>query len=368
MKPNRLHYLGVLAVLLSASAARGDGCYIPEKAVRKIPEIPAQRALLSWKDGMETLVISSALDSEAQKVGWIIPIPAVPQTIEKASPGGLKTLNFCIAPDITHDLSPEITIAVVSVLIANLLMGTFLFKRERFIAITLLVFAAFLLWSLLLPAAAGVSAHAAMKAGNVQVEKSASVGSYDVRVLKSAKSDELNAWLDENGFSRLPAAADETIADYISQRWVFAAIKLSRTESGINAPHPIKMIFPAKEAVYPMRLTAIAGGSPRFEIFVIGSGSASCALLEEEFCDRFSRVVHDQGSGYETRTSFAGLTTHQGVGHPAICSLLWDNCVLTKFAGTVNSKDMTSDLRVSWKPFESHQQHFFTGGAHELSL
>ena len=103
----RIQCAAALAVLFSASAAMGDGCYIPEHAVRKIPEIPAQRAVLSWKDGVETLVISSALDSEAQKLGWIIPIPAVPRVIEKESPGALKTLNFCIQPKITHDISPE---------------------------------------------------------------------------------------------------------------------------------------------------------------------------------------------------------------------------------------------------------------------
>ena len=71
----RLRFLGVVAMLLSASVALADGCYIPKRAVRKFPEIPAQRAVLSWAHGVETLVISSALDSEAQKLGWIIPIP-----------------------------------------------------------------------------------------------------------------------------------------------------------------------------------------------------------------------------------------------------------------------------------------------------
>ena len=127
----RLRYLGVIAFLFSASAAFGDGCYIPERAVRKIPEIVAQRAVLSWKDGVETLVISSALDSEAQTLGWIIPVPAVPTTIEKATPGALKTLDFCIQPKITHDLSREVRAAIVIVLVGNLLWGTWLFKRKR---------------------------------------------------------------------------------------------------------------------------------------------------------------------------------------------------------------------------------------------
>ncbi len=128
----RLRLLGVVASLLSASAALGDGCYIPERAVRKIPEIPVQHAVLSWKDGVETLVIASALDSEAQTVGWIIPVPAVPERIEKETPGTLKTLDFCIQPKITHDLYRETWAAIIAVVIVNLLLGTWLFKRERF--------------------------------------------------------------------------------------------------------------------------------------------------------------------------------------------------------------------------------------------
>src|SRR5271165_4941877 len=117
----RLRYLGVIAFLLSASVAFGDGCYVPERAVRKIPEIVAQRAVLSWKDGVETLVISSALDSEAQTLGWIIPVPAVPTTMEKATPGALKTLDVCIQPTITHDLSREVRAAIAIVFVGNLL-------------------------------------------------------------------------------------------------------------------------------------------------------------------------------------------------------------------------------------------------------
>jgi len=72
----------VFLVLLGVSLA--DGCYVPARAVKKIPEIPAQRALISFKDGRETMVISSALNSESQELGWIIPVPCVPDSIEKA--------------------------------------------------------------------------------------------------------------------------------------------------------------------------------------------------------------------------------------------------------------------------------------------
>jgi len=88
-------------------AAFADGVYLPDRAVRKLPGIPTQRALLSWRDGTETLLIASALDSESQRLGWLVPLPSVPRDISKADPGALKTLAFCVQPRITHDLSQE---------------------------------------------------------------------------------------------------------------------------------------------------------------------------------------------------------------------------------------------------------------------
>ena len=188
----RLRYLVVIAFLLSGSVAWGDGCYIPERAVRKIPEIVAQHAVLSWKDGVETLVVSSALDSEAQTLGWIIPVPAVPNTIEKATPGALKTLDFCIQPTIIHDLSREVRATIVVVLIGNLLMATWWFKRERFGCLLLLLLLLFVLVSLLLPALASAGAGAVTKASGVQVEKTATVGSYTISILKPSRPDGLD--------------------------------------------------------------------------------------------------------------------------------------------------------------------------------
>jgi len=350
----------VIAFLLSASVAFGDGCYIPERAVRKIPEIVAQRAILSWKDGVETLVISSALDSEAQTLGWIIPVPAVPTTMEKATPGALKTLDFCIQPKITHDLLRVVRATIIAMFVANLLWGTWLFKRKRFGDLLLVVAILFVLTGLLLPALGTAGAGAATKASSVQVEKTATVGSYAISILRPSRPDGLDGWLAANGFAALPEAAGSIIADYISQGWVFAAIKLTRGESGTNAPHPIKLTVASKEPVYPMKLTAIAGGKPGFELFVIGDDRAACDTLQEEFCDRFSKTENIEWPKPESPFLFSGQTTRCNIGHSAICSLMWQDCVLTKLVGNVDAASMTKDIQFAWKPFKAHQDHFFT--------
>jgi hypothetical protein len=351
--------LGVVAVWLSAAVALADGCYIPKRAVRKFPDIPAQRAVLSWTGGVETLVISSALDSEAQKLGWIIPIPSVPQKIEKESPGGLRTLSYCIQPEITHDLYPVIGPVLLVAFVGNLLAATGVFYPKRFFSVVLLVLLMMLCSGLMLPAL-GTSRVTAARTGNVLVEKTATVGSYDVTVLRPAQPKDLNAWLGNNGFATLPTEADKTVAGYTAQGWVFAAIKLTRGQSGANAPHPIKLVFTAKEAVYPLRLTALARGSPEIELFVIAKDTASCGVLAEEFCDRFAQEPDSSKPAYTVGEPFHGAATRCSIGHPAIWPLLWNDCVLTKLSGAVRAGDMKEDIRFDWKPFHAYRQHFYS--------
>ncbi len=370
----RVHGMGALVVLAFASVALGDGVYIPQRAVRKVPDIPAQRAVLSWRNGQETLLISSALDSASQKLGWIIPLPAVPKSIEKQLPGGLKTLDFCIQPKITHDLYPLVLFAVYAFFVINLALATLLFKkRDRlgYLLIELLLFG--VVPSLMLPAL-GASAP---RAARVQILKTATVGSYHISVLRPKKLGDLNAWLAKNDFSLLPATAGPAVADYIADGWVFVAIKLVRAESGANAPHPIQMTFASKEPVYPLKLTGLAGGSTAFEIFVIANDRAACRQLEVEFCDRFRQDIahasyaYDSESDphYETKTLFVGDTSNQIIGHPAICSLMWDKCILSKFAGTIDADRMTADLQFDRKPFEACRQHLYTRrGARHVAL
>ncbi len=355
----RLCCLGVIAFLVCGSVASGDGCYIPERAVRKIPEIVGQRAVLSWKDGTETLIIESALDSQAQQLGWIIPVPNVPATIEKATPGTLKTLDFCIQPKVTHDLSALIQTAIFSMLVCNLLFGSLFLKRESLGCAAVFVLVLFLLIGLLLPAG-NSGRDVTTRSSGVRVEKTAKVGSYAISVLRPERPDGLDSWLTENGFAALPEAARPIVADYVSRGWVFAAIKLTRSELGANVPHPIKLQFASDEPVYPMKLTALAGGSPAFELFVIGKDRAMCNELPEEFCDSYTQRADVDSETDERRTAYDGQTTHCDVGHAAICSLMWDGCVLTKLSGNLDAARMTDDIHFTWAPFKSHQDHYFT--------
>jgi len=354
----RLRYFAVIALVLPCSVAWADGCYVPQRAVRKFPSIPTQRALLTWKEGVETLVISSALDSESQSLGWIIPLPNPPTSIEKATPGMLKTLDFCIQPQISHVQESAVDTALYCAVVANVFLAIVLFSRRRLLYLPILLGFAFVLPSLFTTAGVGGPGSAAAVSNSI-VQKSVTVGAYRIAILKPARRGDLNDWLTKNDFSVLPDSADAVVDDYVARSWVFAAVKLWRDEAGANTPHPIKMDFPAAKAVYPVRLTALAGGATRFELHVIASQRAACDRLATEYCDSFAKLSYDFSS-YEPHQLYVAGTTNRSIAHPALTPLLWNKCVLTKLAGTLRAAEMTQDLSFTWQAFVPYQEHFIT--------
>lgn len=350
----------LLLVLFSLLVFRAlaDGCYIPARAVLKMPAIPAQQAIVTWKDGTETLVIASSLDSESQKLGWIIPLPSVPDTIEKATPGTLKTLAFALQPTITHDLYLECKMSVILLTVVLLLLATVLFYRQGFRDLLLLLAILFVLSAALFPAGMSASGGHAM-ARAAHVEKTVRVGAYAISILRSGHTDGLTQWLSANGFAPVPASAQKTVSDYIREGWVFAAIALSRQEHGANTPHPIRMTFKTEKPVYPMRLTALAGGSTDLDLFVIADQQASCDTLQRSFCDQFISSTNTD-KNVETPTSYHGKNSNLALGHPAFCDLMWKDCIVTKLSGQIPAQEMTKDLYFGWTPFKPFRQHLYT--------
>jgi len=348
-----------LCVMFSSAHAWADGGMFPAPGFPSVVEIPAQRAFISFRDGMETLIVESGLSSESPNVAWVLPVPSVPDTIEKASPGGLKTLSFCLQPRIIHDL---VTFAAISSALLFLVLFYLAIRLESPAltaaqAITAILFVV-LLAGLLLPALGSArQASFSHTATGVAVEQEGVVGSYAVSVLRADAPGDLDKWLRDNRFAPLPKGAEPIVADYIERGWCFCVAKLLRTEGGTSTPHPLKVTFSTDRAVYPMRLTALAASTPRFEIFVAGKYEARCDRLDTEFVDLYNdeRAAKNDGSSH-----FSGTTFGQDIGHESICPLLWDGCVLTKLSGKVSPARMTDDIVLDWQEPRPVRRTFFT--------
>ena len=91
--------LAACLLLVLAHAAYADGKYFRPIALdNDNPDMPSQRALLVWREGVETLVVESAVDSQSPALAWIMPLPAAPTKIEQISPGLFPTLENASAP------------------------------------------------------------------------------------------------------------------------------------------------------------------------------------------------------------------------------------------------------------------------------
>ena len=358
--------LFILSVLV-AGGALADGAYMPEQAVRKPPAIPAQTALIVFRDGQEQLIVESALDGEGQSFGWIVPVPAQPTELAEASPGLLRTLELNCGPDITHDLWGQLKWAVVIAVVLPLVALWAFSPKKSLLGILLLLLVIAVLAGLMMPALGAAGAGGARAVPGVRLEQAARVGSYDVAVLEADSAGAFGQWLEANGYASLTEKGRAIVADYVRDRWHFVAAKLRREGDGLSVPHPLSITFPAAEPVYPMRLTAIAGSDVYVDLFVVADGRAGSERLPLEFCDTYlsykaagrSIAVMD-GSGERALPGFISQAYRSRVGHPRALDLMWDGCTLTRLSGLLRPEEMDADISITLRDAEPFRAHYYS--------
>jgi hypothetical protein len=205
----------------------------------------------------------------------------------------------------------------------------------------------------------------------VEIQSRQIIGDYEIFVLKAVESEDLNTWLEDNGFRPFPEKAFATIDDYLKQNWYFLAAKLTREHDHISAPHPILIEFETNRPVYPMRLTALQGAEVNIELFVIAEAQAVPIgyRLENEYCNtffyrkissRYHRNTEEKVYGFKGRKYFR---RNMEIGHTDGRKVMWDGCVLTKLTGKVKHKNMKIDLFFTFKNTVPHLAVSYTRGA-----
>ena len=188
--------------------------------------------------------------------------------------------------------------------------------------------------------AGGLGSVSSSNSIKVEVLNNVKCGSYNITTVKAKKVADLNSWLTANELDNFPDEAEKIIEGYIAKNWVFVAIRLRRGEKGNNTPHPIKIGFKTDQAVYPMQLTALAGGAPYFELYTIADHRLSHPLLDTEFSDKFNLNKYNKSKlGF-----YISAQKQLIIGPEEICSLMWDDCWVSKLSGEVSAEDMTHDF------------------------
>jgi hypothetical protein len=374
MKTKAIQFgLALLNLLFVYHFSYADGVYIPE-ARKKIPDIPVQRAIIKYHEGKETLIVESTLDGEGGHYGWIIPVPSPPTKFDKVSPGLLKTLSWQIQPKINHvePYAKVFGIRITSIITILIVITCFCIMRwgakGSIIPRTLLVFSIYTLPGFIEYRAGAGAGSSSITDPLVKITGSEIVGNYEVFVLEVQESSALDTWLQNNGFSKFQPEATKMIDEYISHDWLFIVAKLRTIFDGKATPHPILLEFETDKPVYPMKLTAIPNSTVYLELYVVGEKEALPVnySIKKEYCNIFDfgqvpnvgyEPVADDPMGFIPRRIFDfEIVIDKGIAHSDALKVMWDGCVVTKFAGKVTSKEMKEDMFFQFKdaaPFQS---------------
>jgi hypothetical protein len=100
---------------------------------------------------------------------------------------------------------------------------------------------------------------------DVTVYHQGQVGPYQTVTIGSNNATDLETWLNSNGYA-VPDAIKPTIAWYVSQKWVFTALRL-RPDAQTSQMTPVRVRFPGLAPTFPLRMVA-AGAAADLNILL----------------------------------------------------------------------------------------------------
>jgi hypothetical protein len=358
---------GVVLLSVLVGWTHGNGMYIPEVGIPTPPKIPVQRAMITHRDGVETLVVESTFETKSENVGWILPLPAEPTKLEVGDADMLTSLSFSVRPEVVHDLKDKIS-GMGFVLLAGVVIGLLVAFRASLLGSGLALACMFLGVSVLLPALGPAGSSVGQIAG-VDVSSTHRVGSYAITVLRAADPDALSKWLEAQKLTPLSSSATPIVSDYIARKWCFAVAKLRREGEGLATPHPLVATFPAGKPVFPMRMTSLAEGKTRVELFVVADQRASAEKFHAEATDRYAAVAKEDTGSLERQAHYRAEKTDLVVGHPAAVSLMWNGCILSKLVAELTPEQMSGDVEIAMLAPEPHRDRFYSQqGRRQMTL
>lgn len=373
-----IRFLALITLALP-SAVLGDGKVFSRAAA--VIEIPDQEALIHHAAGVQTMVIETRFKPPAAASGasvlaaadqrsdfaWVVPVPgpksdggrgSVPDVFP-ATTGIFPTLRAITAPHVEDNVPAFWALACIVTLVAIAIVG--LAKSQgvpvvvRLVVMVLLVL---IVIGIMLPSLGKARSSArAMVGDGVDVLSRSIVGSYDVAVVGAADdaaAEPLIDWLAADGH-HIPPEAKPVIADYTARGWVFVAAKL-RMDTGESAgpltPHPLGMRFKSREAVYPVRLTAVGGHPLKLDLYVFADQQAAAPGMDVARCGTIARLPTISDGPYVNHRRIPRLYGGASIpiAHEGLLELIGEARHVTKLSGVLTTADMSNDLSISWRP------------------
>jgi len=282
------HLLRILpVVVLLAGNAAGDGKMFTERVP---PDIPYQRALILFDDGVQTLLLQSKYEfsqTEGEStLGWVVPVPAVPELASMPDLCADKLFLLLSMNSRPNTIWAGNIVAVLLLFLfptIALVLALFYFLSRYFprlswcrrlwsnlrpyrLKIAIFYLVALIFGSVFLPA---LGRH---RGGlGVDIVHEQQVGIYDVHVITGEDSLGLIEWLNKKNF-----AFDENdvaaFDDYIRRGWCFVVARV-KPDAELDAEDglvdPLIMRFPVEQPVYPLALTGTGGHDTKVLLYIL---------------------------------------------------------------------------------------------------
>lgn len=372
MDTSRSRFIGLLAFafvvcVCGVDSAFADGKFFRQLKVTDEPGIQAQRAVVVYKDGTETLIVQSDVTGGGTSYGWLLPLPAEPTSVAPCHASSLHALGNVMEPEAAEH-SPRFVLLsfggmliVVAVCLDHLYCNARPNTRISRVNVALLMLlVVLLLVSFALPSLVSTGA----LPEEVAVLQTMKAGVYDVAIIKGKTAEGVETWLKTNGFAS-PPSATKVIQEYVADGWCFLAAKISAEARGTATHHPLKVTFPAARAVYPMKLTGSDGEPVQLDLFVVADRRAVVDDMKTWACDTFAsdKAYHNRFDAFacELPPIYRGRETPGFVvGIPAVSEMMWNGCVVTRLHERLDGDDMRDDLRLTWTDAKPMRATFYS--------
>jgi len=209
----------IALALLMPFSVHADGMMVPPS--EQWIEESGQQAVIMYENGVETLVLSTSFQGDAEDFGWIVPVPNKPE-VSRGSQELFSNLQSAtsIAPTYTKN--------------------TF-----------------------------GLGAVDEVTTSTVSVIDVTNVDYYEVTTLQAQNSADLVKWFTDNKYT-YPSSASHVLHSYIDNGWYFVAMRINpeniswdpiQTSFRTGQATPVKLVFEAPHVVYPLKISSVTAPS-----------------------------------------------------------------------------------------------------------
>jgi hypothetical protein len=286
MSTLRLAICAALGTLLTVPVAADPCGMVPPirlptaSKAAAIKRVGVQTTYVFHRNGMQTVLIHPGFEGTLHEFGMLIPFPA-PPSVKKVPEDTLQHIAAAVDP-------PLLPVEIQDPLLYDLGGLTVSGSADS-------------------EGYGGLSFEAPKLAvDEVRIVRQEALGMYELAVIEAGSARALDTWMSDHGFA-YPGGMDDTVSDYVNDRWYFVAVKARVGQAPGVAPRPgmrdvdpdlpagakfdghvqaMAFRFEVEEPVVPMRLAVFNGEDTHNLVYMLTERPVRIVDLDQALVTR----------------------------------------------------------------------------------